>query len=187
MKKEIEVKFIKIDKKNIEKLLQSHWFTCITPEFFMKRKTFHKKDTQKNEWFRVRKEFNKTTMTYKCIHDNSLSWVEEVEIIVDDFDYASEILVKTWLHNTSTQENLREVWTLWNIEACIDTWPWLMPYIEIEWPTEQEVIEIVNKLWFHIEDGMFGGTELVYEKELWIPQSILLKLPEITFNTPPKV
>lgn len=105
----------------------------------MKRKTFHPLSTDKNEWFRVRKEFGKITMTYKCIHSNNLSGTEEVEIIVDDFNNATEMLLKTGLRNTSTQENLREIWVLGEVEVCIDTWPGLRPYIEIEAPTEELV------------------------------------------------
>ena len=71
-------------------------------------------------------------MTYKCIHNDSIDGVEEHEIIVDDFDVAAKILEKTGLKNTSTQENYREIWKNNEIEICIDTWPGLAPYIEIE-------------------------------------------------------
>ena len=71
-------------------------------------------------------------MTYKCIHNDSIDGVEEHEIIVDDFDAAAKILEKTGIKNTSTQENYREIWKNNEIEICIDTWPGLAPYIEIE-------------------------------------------------------
>lgn len=125
-------------------------------------------------------------MTYKCIHSNDLSGTEEVEIIVDDFEKASEMLIKTGLKNTSTQENMRECWMFGKIEVCIDTWPWLNPYIEIEWPTEEQVKWMVEKLGFNLEEWLYGGSESVYEKELWIHPSVLVKIPEITFKNPPK-
>lgn len=62
-------------------------------------------------------------MTYKCIHDNTISGMEEIEVSIDNFDAASEMLKKTGLRNTSSQENLREIWIRGVIEVCIDTWP----------------------------------------------------------------
>lgn len=122
----------------------------------MRRKTFHPVSTDKNEWFRVRKESDKITMTYKCIHSNDLSGTEEVEIIVDDYDNASEMLIKTGLKNTSTQENMREVWEKGEVEICIDTWPGLNTYIEIEAPMESQVIATINNLGFNFEEGLYG-------------------------------
>jgi adenylate cyclase class IV len=78
----------------------------------MQRKTFHPRETNKKEWFRVRKESDKITMTYKCIHSHDLSGTEEVEIVVDNYENAAEMLIKSGLKNTSTQENMRECWRL---------------------------------------------------------------------------
>lgn len=132
MNKEIEVKFTAINKESFHELLRKNGFQCVTPEFLMQRKTFHPLETSKKEWFRVRRESDKVTMTYKCIHSNDLSGTEEVEIVVSDFENASEMLVKTGLKNTSFQENLRECWRSDDLEVCIDTWPGLKPYAEIE-------------------------------------------------------
>lgn len=62
-------------------------------------------------------------MTYKCIHENNIQGVEELEIEVNSFERASEILKKAGLINTASQENRREIWVRENIEICIDTWP----------------------------------------------------------------
>lgn len=151
----------------------------------MQRKTFHPVKTDKNEWFRVRKEAKKTTMTYKCIRSAGIAWVEEFETEVSDFNAASEILIKTGLKNTSTQENYREIWKNNEIEVCIDTWPGLNPYIEIEGDNPEIVKKYTEKLWFDFEEGLFWGSEVVYERELKIPTEILVKLPIISFNNPP--
>lgn len=152
MQKEIEIKFLGIDKDSIRRKLQENGFVRITEEFLMQRKTFHPVSTDKNEWFRVRRESDKITMTYKRIHSNDLSGTEEVEIVVDDFDNAAEILMKTGLRNTSTQENLREIWKREEVEVCIDTWPGLDPYIEIEAPTEKQVMFMVEKFGLNFEE-----------------------------------
>ena len=95
MAKEFEIKFTSIDKDQVRDKLKNSGFSCTTPEFLMLRKTFHPINTQKNEWFRLRKEANKTTMTYKCIHSKEINGVEEHEIIIDDINAATEILLKT--------------------------------------------------------------------------------------------
>lgn len=125
-------------------------------------------------------------MTYKCIHSDTIDGTEEYEITVNDFSIASDILLKTWLKNTSTQENLREIWENNDVEVCIDTWPWLKPYIEIEGKSPDIVRVYTEKLGFDFSEGLFGGSEVVYEKELWIPSTVLTKLPIISFDNPPQ-
>ncbi len=185
MAKEFEIKFISVNVPLVREKLKHLGFSCVTPEFLMLRKTFHPISAQKNEWFRLRKEANKATMTYKCIHSKEIDGVEEYEIVIDNIDSATEILLKTWLKNTSTQENKREIWMDWNVEVCIDTWPGLNPYIEIEGKDSDIVKTYVEKLWFNIKEWLYWGSEVVYEKELGIPVDILIKLPEITFDNPP--
>lgn len=187
MAKEFEIKFLNVSKDTVRELLLQNELTCTQQEFLMKRKTFHPLQTDKNEWFRIRKEYSKTTMTYKCIHASDIDGVEEHEVNVSDFDVAAEILMKTGLKNTSTQENLREVWKNHEIEVCIDTWPGLNPYIEIEGTTPEIVRGYTERLGFVFEDGLFGGSEVVYEKELGIPSDILIKLPVISFDNPPSL
>lgn len=146
MSQEFEIKFIKINKNQIREKCKSIGLVCVTEEFLMVRKTFHPTTTDKNEWFRIRQESDKITMTYKCIHNDSIDGVEEYEIIVDDFDAAAQILEKTGLKNTSTQENYREIWKNDAIEICIDTWPGLLPYIEIEGKNQEIVKKYVEKM-----------------------------------------
>ena len=187
MAQEFEIKFTSINKNETRENLKNLGFSCIIPEFVMLRKTFHSISAQKDEWFRLRKEANKITMTYKCIHSREIDGIEEHEIVIDDITSATEILLKTWLINTSTQENKREIWNDWIIEVCIDTWPGLSPYIEIEGKDPDLVKAYVEKLWYNFNDWLYWGSEVVYEKELWIPIDMLIKLPKITFDNPPKL
>lgn len=187
MAQEFEIKFTGIDKAEIRKKLSGIWLEIYQEEFLMKRKVFHIESSKKREWFRVRLEKERTTLTYKCIHSDWIDGIEEYEIIISDFDVASTVLVKAGLINTSTQENLREIWKNWDIEVCIDTWPWLKSYIEIEGDNPDIVRDYCNRLWFHFEDWMFWWSEVVYEKELWLDRKVFLWLPYVTFDNPPKL
>lgn len=63
MNLEIEAKFININPAEIREKLRSVGFFQVYPEFFVERATFICHDP--NMSLRVRKEYTKTTMTYK--------------------------------------------------------------------------------------------------------------------------
>lgn len=106
--------------------------------------------------------------------------------MVNDFDTASAFFEACDIPPKAFQENKREVWSRHKVEVAIDTWPGLNPFMEIEAETEEVVREISEELGFNFEKAVFGGTDLVYEKELGIPAATIIKLPEITFANPPK-
>ena len=168
MNKEIETKFFIENKDEIRKKLSSLNFNLVKKEFLMKRKTF---DSEANgKWFRVRDEGDKITMTYKNIIDKTINGVNEIEIIVNDFDKASEMLNQTNFKERSYQENFREVWSNQDAEIVIDTWPFLQTYIEIEalsasgqynpWDIYNSDYRIKN-----IMDSLFNGPWVGYKQD----------------------
>lgn len=185
MAQELEMKFLDIDPDTLRTSLAWIGASCLHESFLMKRWTFHPRVKEKSEWFRIRKEYERITLSYKCHHMHTIDGLEECEVEISDFDTGSEILEKAWLVKTSYQENFRETWLLDDVEICIDTWPWLPPYIEIEWPTPHAIHRIAQKLGFSLDDAFYGGTEALYETYLSIPREDLIQYPQITFDTPP--
>ena len=181
MNKEIEAKFFIDNKEEIRKKLSSLNFNLIKKEFLMKRKTF---DSEANgKWFRVRDEGDKITMTYKNIVDKSINGVNEIEIIVDDFDKASEMLNQTNFKERSYQENFREIWSNQDAEIVIDTWPFLQSYIEIEALSEDIVKYYANKLGFNFEtEAYFGSVDILYKQQYGISKKDFCRIKNITFN-----
>ncbi len=186
MKTEYEVKFLGIDKDDVRSLLRSSGFECLYEEFLMTRKTFHHEPRKPNQWFRIRREQDSVTMTYKRINHDGVDGVKEVETTVGSYEEASQILSLSWLKNTSTQENRREIWRRENVEVCLDTWPWLQTYIEIEADQEETVRTVSKELGFDFQSGVFWGVESVYKLELGIQENELTSLSEISFKLPPK-
>ena len=186
MTQELEIKFLGIDPDALRVRLEWLGASCLHDSFLMQRCTFHLHATQRCEWFRIRREFGKVTMTYKCHHTETIDGLEESEVDISDFALGVEILEKTWLRKTSYQENFREMWVLDDVEICIDTWPWIPPYVEIEWPNPDAIRHGAEKLGFSLEDAFYGGTEVLYEKYLSIPKEVLIQYPHITFDTPPQ-
>lgn len=188
MDKEIEAKFLCVDKNVIRRKLEGSKFVLSVPEYLMQRKTFDfpRISPGKNKWARVRQEFGKVTMAVKEIRGSGISDTYEVELVVNDFDTATAFLEACDISAKAFQENMREVWVRDEVEVTIDTWPGLCPFIEIEGANEKIVREISNELGFDFGKAVFGSIDIVYEKELGIPAETIIRLPDITFENPPK-
>jgi adenylate cyclase class 2 len=142
---EIEYRFLNIDKDQIRKKLEEIDAAQIHKEFKMNRCIFHVDDNPqiKGNIIRVRKEFDKTTLTYKDKSDGA-EFSEEIEIEVSDYADTIKILEKSGLKVSTTQESLRETWQKDHVLITIDTRPHLDPYIEIE--SKNESLEDVEKV-----------------------------------------
>lgn len=64
-------------------------------EHLMKRKYFHTDNNGNGTWIRVRDEGDKITMTYKKATENSINGVEEIELVVNNFDNVCDFISKT--------------------------------------------------------------------------------------------
>ncbi len=187
MKKEIEAKYLSINKDIVRTRLKAAGFELQTPEYMMRRKTFDfPSSIKQKKWGRVRQEADKVTMTIKEIRGSGINDIYEVELVVNDFDAAAAFFEACNIPERAFQENMREVWIRDDVKVTIDTWPGINPFVEIEAETEKAVQDVSRELGFDFEKAVFGSIDLVYEKELGIPATTIIKLPEITFKNPPK-
>ncbi len=182
---EIEAKFINIDPEVIRDKLWKLGFELVYPEFHVFRATVVLHDP--NVTLRVRKEYGKTTMTYKYTDITQWAlWTEEFEVEVSDFELTVDILRKTTQPiRVLYQESKRELWRNWDTEVSIDEWPWTWKYLEIEAPTEEELISTSKSLWFDYSEAIFGRPWMVYRK-LWFDESIVTSQEYLTFENPPR-
>lgn len=181
MEKEIEAKYFINDKDLIRERLNQLNLELIKPEFLMKRKTFH--STTESGWMRVRDEGNKITMTFKEISGKGINDVNEIEIIVDNFEKASAIVNQTSFKETSYQENYREIWKNNEVEIVIDTWPYLQSYIEIEAKNEEIVKKYSSMLNFNFDkEAYFGSVDVLYKKQYSVPEEDFIKIRKIVFS-----
>jgi predicted adenylyl cyclase CyaB len=144
---EIEAKYIHIDLIDIRQKLEESNFELVYPEYSVFRATFICHDPHMT--LRVREEYGQTTMTYKYRDPTKAGALgtEEVEIVVDDFDKAVHILEKAHKpKKVLRQESRRELWSDGENEVCIDEWPGTGKYIEIESPSEEELIRVSEHL-----------------------------------------
>jgi predicted adenylyl cyclase CyaB len=189
MKTEFEVVFSEIDRESIINKIKALNWICIKENTLMKRVIFEIPNNKRWSYLRVRDEWDKITCTYKeeNLLINDINSIKELETVVKDFDVMVDIFRKLWLNEKSYQETYREVWAINNeIEIMIDLWPWLKPYIEIEWENEEVVKKYSNLLWFDYDNWIFWSSFQVYEKELWLDYDFLNSLKEVTFENIPK-
>ncbi|MCX6708662.1 MAG: adenylate cyclase [Candidatus Woesearchaeota archaeon] len=141
MQIEFEAKVLDIDVAEIQKKLEKLGAKK-EPEVLMRRWIFdnHNPSDDKEEWLRLRDDGKKVTLTYKHHHGCGVCDTEELEVEVVDFEKTAEIL-SNFFKNKYYQENKRIVFNLKDIEFCIDSWPKIPPYLEVESSSEKKVKE----------------------------------------------
>lgn len=187
MNNEIEAKFLDIDKDSIRKKLKDNNAVLEKPEVLMKRTVFDTGDP--HSFARVRDEGDEIVMTYKYVSDEkSILGTKEVNVVVDKYDDAILLLQSCGLEIKAKQETYREIWTLDDTEICIDTWPWIPSFMEIEGPSEDIVWKVAEKLGYSKEQAKYGSVDALYNFYFGVDEDIVnLHTPEILFDMePPK-
>lgn len=188
MQTEYEATFINIDKDKIRKKLKEIGAVLNKPEFLMKRCTFNLPEGhhKKGAWARVRDEQDKITMSFKIVNDGGTGNIDEQKEIclkIDNFDNAVEFLKMLGCKEKAYQESKREIWQIGNVEICLDEWPFLEPFVEIEGTLEKEVKEVSEELDFDYSKAMFCAVGTIYAQKYGIDEKFINDhLPKITFE-----
>ena len=205
MNNEIEAQFLDIDKDEIRKKLAGIGAKLVKPEVLMKRIVF---DTGPHSFARVRDEGGgKIVMTYKNVADDkSIMGTKEVNVVIDDYENGVLFMRGCGLKEKAEQESYRETWVYevngggdnvvgrasdandgagkgGEVEICIDTWPWIPTFIEIEGPSEESVWEVAAKLGLSREKAKFGSVDTTYQHYYGVDTDIVnLHTPKILFD-----
>ena len=184
MKNEIEAQFLDIKKDEVRSKLKEIGAKLVKPEILMRRTIFN---TGLHSFARVRDEGGKIVMTYKNVSDDhSILGTKEVNVEVGDYDDAIMFLKGCGLKKKARQETLREIWVYGDVEICIDTWPWIPTFIEIEGPSEELVWETARKLGFKKSQAKFGSVDTTYQHYYGVdPDVVNYDTPEILFDMEP--
>jgi adenylate cyclase, class 2 len=183
---EFEATFIDVNVEEVRKKLRSIGAKLIYPERLMTRVVFFPPKTIKGGWMRVRDEGDKITLSLKQVDGDKIEDQKEICFNIDDFDQGCQFLEAIGAKKKSFQETKRELWNYDDIEICIDTWPGLDPYVEIESDSEDKVKKVSALLGFDFTKAIFGAADVIYEMKLGIPPDVINnQTPEITFQNPP--
>ena len=186
---EIEAKWLEIDHDEFREKLVKLGAEQIYPKTDMIRTCFDFPDKslyERSGWVRVRDEGDKITMSYKQSDDSSLCGTKEICLEVDNYDNAVSFLENIGLETKSVQKTRRERWVLDGVEIDLDEWPWIPPYVEIEAPTEQELVAVAEKLGLKIDDAMHAAVDLVYAKYYDVTVDEVDLWPDIQFGDVPE-
>lgn len=166
MSKEIEAKFLQIDVNVIRQKLKDAGAVKKSPMKLMRRVMIKTNQMRlDNSFLRVRDEGNKVTMTYKRFDNQSVDGCEEIEMVIDNFEKAIELLKAAGLTPVTYQESKREIWQLREAEIVIDEWPWVKEYLEIESSSKAKVKSAAKQLGLNWKDAVFGSVMRAYEAE----------------------
>ncbi len=189
METEFEATFTNINKNKVRDKLKKLGAKLIKPEFFMKRTTFNLPKQNPHQggdtWARVRDEGDKITMSFKMITGNEIHHQKEICLKIDDYDKAVSFLNAIGCDQKAYQETKREIWMYKNVEICLDEWPYLEPFIEIEGESEEIVKKISEELGFDYKKALFCAVDILYENKYGVPKEIIDNdIPRITFSDP---
>jgi adenylate cyclase class 2 len=141
MQIEYEATFYPVDKDEIRARLKEAQAKLLKAEFLQKRYVFSlpRGNEIPGGWLRVRDEGDKITMSLKVVNGEKIEDQKEICLQVDNFEQALSLLETIGCDKKAYQETKRELWNIDGVDICLDEWPWLEPFIEIEGQSEDEV------------------------------------------------
>lgn len=161
---EYEATFSNIDKDDIRERLKNTGASLVKKEFLMKRMVFTlpKGNEINGGWLRIRDEGEKTTLTLKIVDGDKIEDQKEIELEIDSFETAGNLLHSIGCNKKGRQETMREIWELDGVEIMIDEWPFLEPFVEVEGKNEKDVRAVSEKLGFDYNKALFCAVSRLY-------------------------
>lgn len=159
---EIEVKVLNIDSESIKRKLNKLNAKLVKREFQINYIFDFENNLffEKGGYVRIRKahdflkDAEKVTLTSKeLVSKDKFKISKEIEFNSDSFDSSKDFLLSLGLKLKRTDEKYRESYELENGLIEIDTWAGVPTYLEVEAETEENVINILSKLDYKLEES----------------------------------
>lgn len=153
MAKELEVRFLNINKK---KLIQKLDLLKAKKKFDYIFKTRAFDLGEDRNFIRIRDEVDKITLSHKINLPNSIESTE-FEVEVGDFEKAYQFAKSLGFPEKVYLEKRRERYILNGCFIDIDTWPKIPTYVEIEGKSVELIKEVSKILDFNFDDAHKGN------------------------------
>lgn len=164
MQKEIETRFLDINKDELVKKLVSLG-AIDKGEEKLEEIIFHAADGSwigKRKFVRLRKTKDRIKLTYKENVEQTINGAREIELEVSDLDKCSEFFEKVGLKEMRKLEKYRRTFELGDVVVDIDRWPKIPAYMEIEGPRIESLKNFCDKLGFDWEKRFDGDAREVF-------------------------
>jgi len=166
MEKEIETRFLEINKDELIKKLIS-LEALDKGEEKLDEIIFHAADGSwlgKRKFVRIRKTKNKTELTYKENVAQTVDSAREIEVEISDMEKCSQFLEKIGLKAMRRLEKYRHTFKLNDVTIDIDTWPKIPTYVEVEGPSVEALQNTCKQLDLDWEKRFDGDAREVFKK-----------------------
>jgi adenylate cyclase class 2 len=175
MDKEIEVRFLEIDKlAMVGKLIALG--AKDEGEHLSKETIFYDKELSwkgQGRFLRLRSKNGKTTLTYKVNKEQTVNSAREIEFAVDNREKAVHLFEELGLTVVREIEKYRHTFKLDGVTLDIDSWPKIPPYIEMEGENEAALQDMAKKLGLDWSKHTAKDAMRVHEDVYNVPMSKL--------------
>lgn len=141
---EYEYQFYDYNKVNVIKSIKNLGFKK-KGQFIFRVMVFNHPLNTPNTYIRIRDEGHRITLTYKSKNPKS-KFEDEDEVIIDNFDNGTTILLNLGCKKKYYYEKIREIWSLGNNEIIFDINPCEPQRMEIESQTQKELDTLTEHL-----------------------------------------
>lgn len=180
--REIEVRFLEIDKEALIKKLRELGAEDLG-EDFLEEVIFYDKELkwqyEHKKIVKIRKTKDGIFLTFKHKDGDSNLDIKEIEFGISSTEQTIKFLEEIGLVAYRRQQKKRHKFQIDGVTIDIDTWPSVPTYVELEGPSEEALKEIVAKLEFDWKDAEFESPRYLIENRYDIPVS---KLKFFTFD-----
>ncbi len=179
--REIEVRFLEIDKEKITETLRRIGAKD-QGEKFIEEYIFYDQEGKwinENKIVRIRKAGENIMMAYKHNFEHTATGTEEIEMKVSDMDKAKSFLETLGLKAVRYQQKRRHTFLFDSVIVEIDEYPNVPAYLEIEGPSELILRDAARALELDWSKARFENLKTIIEKDYNIPVS---KLAYYTFD-----
>jgi adenylate cyclase class 2 len=161
---EFEAKVLDVDPAQMASSIVSHGGRQQGETLLQRRHVYDISAGDERRWIRLRDTGNGVTLAVKEIAHDGIDGTDEVEVGVDQFEAADELLGRLGFTAKSYQENRRTSFLLDDARLEIDEWPLIPPYLEIEADSREEVVRVAGLLGFSEESLTGENTVKVYAR-----------------------
>ncbi|MGW0249296.1 class IV adenylate cyclase [Nocardia goodfellowii] len=161
---EYEAKVLDIDPMVTEQAILAKGGRRTAATVLLRRYVYDIAPGDESRWIRLRDNGSGPTLAVKEIRNDSIDGTDEVEVEVSSFEATNELLAKLGFTPRGYQENRRTSFELDGVQLEIDEWPMIPPYLEIEGPSQEDVVRIAQLLGYTEADLTGENTVKVYAR-----------------------